>query len=106
MSIDFNSYLDKNVLHISGRIDSYTVSAFETALYSALEEVPSLQIDCSELSYISSACLRILAQTAKQLEPTDQILKLTHVQPAVYHILQLSGFTSFLQVSRNDDETR
>lgn len=54
---------DKDVVYVTGKIDSNHSAEFEEELLKTVEENKGkrLILDCSELVYISSAGLRVLA---------------------------------------------
>ena len=87
------------VLTPTGRIDSSNAQQFEKELKCALEQQPNcpLVLDCNDLEYISSAGLRVLLSAQKRLQ---QPISLKDVSSEVYEILDMTGFTSFMDVER------
>lgn len=83
---------------LSGRIDSGNAPAVEQEVMRLLEETPGkeLTIDASELSYISSAGLRVLLHLRKK-HPELRILE---VNSEVYEILEMTGFTEMMPVEK------
>ena len=72
--MDLTTERNENVLSVDvkGRIDSSTAVAFEEAIRNALEETDRAMImDFRELTYISSAGLRVILLTAKLLQSQD-----------------------------------
>ena len=97
MKIDLEG--DKMVAHPEGRIDSINASAIGHELNAMMDDHPGLPlvIDASALQYISSAGLRVLLGLAERQE---QKLAVQNVSPEVYNILEMTGFTELLNVSR------
>jgi anti-anti-sigma factor len=58
--------------------------------------VETIEIECADLSYLSSAGLRVLMMMRKAL-PTAPIV-LTNVRPNVVEVLDMSGLIDYLEV--------
>jgi len=91
--------LENNTLTIflEGRIDSGNVASVEAELMSALVPGAAVVLDAGELEYVSSAGLRMLLKLQRGL---DAALPVLNVSPAVYEILEVTGFTSILDVRK------
>jgi anti-sigma B factor antagonist len=62
------------VVSIGGEIDLSTAPAFETAITEALDvDPPALVIDLSEVSFMASVGLRILAATEEKVEASTPL---------------------------------
>lgn len=77
---------------IKGKIDSNNAPEFEKEIMAA----KPTEIDASKLEYISSAGLRVLLKLTK----TVGEVKLLNVSREVYEILEITGFTSILNVKK------
>ena len=87
------------VLTLSGRLDGVsapTVEAHASQLVAG--GVKRLVVDCSELSYISSAGLRVFIATAKQMQSLGGRCGFAALSPAARQIFQLSGLLELLEV--------
>lgn len=80
------------MFRIEGKIGPSNVQAFEQEI---LRELPS-EIDASQLHYISSAGLRVLLRLAKAVGDVT----IFDVNPEVYDILDMTGFTEILTVKK------
>jgi len=89
---------DALIIAISGRIDSVNAAAVEKEIRRVLEETPSetLLLDCGALEYASSAGLRIILRLKQEIPDT----RLVNVQPAVYEVLEMTGFTEMMSVEK------
>ena len=87
------------VLHATGRVDRNTASELQEPLLRAAE-APSgaVELDLAEVSYMSSAGLRVLLQAAKALQKRGERLRLVNVPLQIYNVLNLAGFTSFIDI--------
>ncbi len=90
---------DKNMtLKLSGRIDSDNAAAVEQELMGETAGITdrSLVLDASDLEYISSAGLRVILRLRKQFPD----LSVINTNPAVYEILDMTGFTQMMTVEK------
>ena len=89
---------DVLVLNLKGRVDTLTapnmLSLFERV--TAEHMINAVEIDCSELEYISSAGLRVLLIMKKECKSG---VKLSGINQVVREILEQTGFDSILDVS-------
>ena len=87
------------ILYLEGRIDSANASDLKRELAAVLARNPDLEpvLDAGELRYISSAGLRVLLNLTRE---RGRPVPLLNVSPEVYEILEMTGFTSLLQVKK------
>ncbi len=84
---------------LSGRLDGLTAPDHEKALHEALASAgTALTIDLADLSYVSSAGLRVLLSTAKAAKARGTSITLTKPQPSVLEVLRLSGFDTIFAI--------
>ena len=85
-------------VELSGHIDSANAAAVEDAVNAARNtgEYSCIVVDCSDLSYISSAGLRVILRLRKAVADTSLI----NVSPEVYEILDVTGFTEMMPVQK------
>lgn len=83
---------------LSGRVDSGNAPQTEAELFAQLEGKASaaVVIDAEKLEYISSAGLRVLLRIKKK----HPQLTVTNVNPEVYDVLEMTGFTEILTVEK------
>ena len=89
---------DDGVLTIvaDGQISSANAAEVEAKIKEELHDVKSVLIDCSTLSYISSAGLRILLRIKKIVDN----VKAVNVSNEVYDIFDVTGFTEMIDVRK------
>lgn len=58
----------------------------------------ALEIDCSELEYISSAGLRFFMQLKRESEAKGGSIRITHLNEDVNDIFRMSGFQNIFQI--------
>lgn len=89
----------KKVITISGHLDANTSAAVERDIKMSLQDVPTtseLVIDASDLQYISSTGLRVILA----LNKTYSNVEVINLNPEVYNVFELTGFTRILKVSK------
>ncbi len=93
------------VIAIAGSVDGATAPAL---VASFREEVAGgftrIVGDFSGVEYTSSAGLRALLETVKETRQRGGDLRLAAVQPDVWRVLDLAGFTHILKVFGGIDE--
>jgi len=87
------------VAYLEGRISSANAEETQRELLTIMENHPgrTLELDAGGLEYISSAGLRVLMLLARKQNNT---LTVRNVTPEVYEILEMTGFTSILNVKK------
>ena len=85
-------------IELSGHIDSGNAPEVEAQIMALREEHPhsGLILDLKDLTYISSAGLRVVLRLRK-MEPE---FKLVNVSAEVYEILDMTGFTEMMTVEK------
>jgi len=63
-----------------------------------VDDVNTLNIDLSELDYVSSAGLRVLLVAAKAAKGKGGKVVLLSPKPAILEVLKISGFDKILDV--------
>ena len=95
MKIDIIKNGDSLTLGLNGRLDTTSAPELEAFLSSNLDGVSALVMDCGNLSYISSAGLRVLLATQKKMQGA---MKLIHVQELVMEVFEMTGFADILVI--------
>ena len=86
------------VVHAAGSVDSNTAPQLEEPLLRAAEN-GAVQLDLAKVPYMSSAGLRVLLLAAKALQKRGERLRVINAPAQIYNVLNISGFTSFIDVS-------
>ena len=82
---------------LEGRLDTMTSPELEAELHRSLEGADSVVFDFSKLDYISSAGLRVLLATHKQMAGKGGI-KVTNVNEIVQEVFDVTGFADILTI--------
>ena len=97
MTINQTRNGDALVVALGGRLDTTTAPQLEAELKSALDGVKTLELDFSGLDYISSAGLRVLLSTQKQMNKVGS-MKVTHINETVSEVFEVTGFADILTI--------
>jgi anti-anti-sigma factor len=82
-----------------GRLDGANAATYEKEFLGLLvDDVNTLNIDLSELDYVSSAGLRVLLVAAKAAKGKGGKVVLLSPKPAILEVLKISGFDKILDV--------
>jgi len=94
------------ILALKGRLDSNTSDEFEKELFGMVQQGETRFIlDFKELDYISSAGLRVLLKTAKELKRANGRFSLCSIKDYIREIFEMSGFVSFLPIHATVEES-
>jgi len=91
---------DEVVIEVIGKIDSDTASAFETQVEEMLitGEVKKLEINMAQVTYLSSAGLRVLLSTQKKLKSLNGDLVITNANQTLKEVFEITGFMGILTI--------
>ncbi len=90
---------------VSGRIDGSNAVRFEEAVRTAMEESDrAVLIDCADLSFISSAGLRVVLLTAKTLMGRNAGFALCSMSEPIREVFRISGFDSIVAIHPTGEE--
>lgn len=106
-SIDLTDETKGDVLiwHIKGRLDAVSSPITEKKVFDAINQGQiKLIFNLSEVTYLSSAGMRMLLSTTKKLRTLSGRLIVCSVSTNVMDVLKMSGFDHVLDLSVNEVE--
>lgn len=87
------------VLYLSGYIDTYNSNYFQKRIGKAIEGgFIRLIFHCNSLNYVSSTGIGSFTAFLKAVKPRGGDLVLLEIQPKVYEVFQLLGFSQFFNI--------
>jgi anti-anti-sigma factor len=93
------------VLVLTGYIDTYNSASFQKRVSKAIEGgFTKLVFDCGGLNYVSSTGIGSFTAFLKTLKSISGDLVLLDVQPKVFEVFQLLGFSQFFNIRENIDD--
>ena len=93
------NYNEKELtIAIEGRIDTLTSKNLEKEINDERGNFDSLILDFDKVEYISSAGLRVLISTQKQLKASDISFVIKNINDRIIEIFKMSGFDKILNI--------
>jgi len=97
MEISRQKSADLLVLRLTGRLDANWCAHVQNALTAAVRDGEHrVHLDMAGVSYVSSAGLRVLLATYKQLRAINGLFAVANASPAVREVLELAGLEMLL----------
>jgi anti-anti-sigma factor len=94
-----------SVVSVKGRIDAVTAGEFEKSLSALMAGGDCmLVLNFNGLEYISSAGLRSILATAKQLKAKEGKMLFAGLQGPVKDVFKISGFGSIFKIYDTEEE--
>ena len=97
--LDISNKLEGSKLEfkLNGRLDTITAPQLEEEIKDKIEGVNELVFDFSDLSYISSAGLRVLLSAQKTMNQNGSMV-VKNVSDAIQEIFDVTGFSDILTI--------
>ncbi|MBQ8435767.1 MAG: STAS domain-containing protein [Oscillospiraceae bacterium] len=92
---------EQMIAEVIGRIDVNTSSDLASELSDIPENVKCLILDFSQMSYISSAGLRVVFQLHRKMKAKNGEMILRNVNDFVYETLDSVGFVEVFTIENN-----
>ncbi|MBN1697887.1 MAG: anti-sigma factor antagonist [Spirochaetales bacterium] len=85
--------------HLHGYIDTYNSNNFQNRIGKAIESgYMKLIFECGGLNYVSSTGIGSFTAFLKSVKPAGGDIVLIDIQPKVYEVFQLLGFSQFFNI--------
>ncbi len=97
MNIDLKKENEKLTVTVVGRVDTVTAPELEKVIEENAVGVTELIIDLKDMSYTSSAGLRVFLKAQKLMNAQGE-MKLINVQSDVNEIFEITGFSDILNI--------
>lgn len=97
MQIQKTSENSVTTIALSGRLDTMTAPLLEAEVQGQLDGVTELIFDFAELSYISSAGLRVLLSAQKVMNKQGK-MTIKNVCAEIKEVFEVTGFSDILTV--------
>ena len=85
---------------LEGRLDTTTAPQLESELKASLDGVEKLVLDFDGLDYLSSAGLRVLLATQKNMTKQGGSMMVCNVNEAINEIFEVTGFSDVLTIEK------
>jgi anti-anti-sigma factor len=105
MEIETAKVKNTIIVSVKGKIDAVTAPEFEKALADLIAQGENaFLINFNGLEYISSAGLRSILSTAKQLKPTGGNLLFSGLKGPVKDVFKISGFGTIFKIFETTED--
>ena len=86
-------------VYLNGYIDTYNSSFFQKRIAKVVEAgFTNLIFNCASLNYVSSTGIGSFTAFLKMVKPKGGDIVLLEIQPKVYEVFQLLGFSQFFNI--------
>ena len=98
-SIQKSTERDISILALSGYLDAHTAPEFEKAVQTEFEAGRlRLIVECSHLSYISSAGLGVFMSFIEEIREAGGDIKICGLVPKVFQVFDILGFSALFDI--------
>lgn len=105
LNIEQNKIDDVLVVRVEGQVNTETSDDLREAVFGTIDKgARRVVIDCSGLTYISSAGLRALMLIGSKLKPLGGTIGLSSLQNEIQKHMEDTGFLGLFTVYKNIDE--
>lgn len=102
MAINIKTVADVNIIEIADdHVDSRTAPKIQQEIFPKIELNAKLIIDLSEVSYMSSAGLRMLLSSYRQVIAKNGKIILVGLSEEIKDTMSITGFLDFFKHSEN-----
>ncbi|MBR4313435.1 MAG: STAS domain-containing protein [Lachnospiraceae bacterium] len=100
MTINKNETADNITIALSGRLDKLSSPELEKAMKEEVAKKKNIIFDLKDLTYISSAGLRVLLATEKENKVNEKNTTIINVNSDVMDIFVVTGFVYMLDIQK------
>jgi len=88
----------KLIIALEGRLDTTTASQLQDVLIPAFDEMKEIELNFSQLAYVSSAGLRVLLIGQKTAKAKGASMIVRNVSYDIMDVFEMTGFTNILTI--------
>lgn len=95
---------DIAIVEVEGSIDSKTAPDLQQSILDIIDETHKIILDLSQVSFVSSAGLRVLLLVYRQLKAKDGKVVLVGVSEEIKEVMFMTGFINFFEINSTTEE--
>jgi len=88
------------IVALKGRLDTITAPELESSLNGQISQAKRVVFDFKELEYLSSAGLRIILSSQKEVTANKAEMVIKHVNETIMDVFEMTGFSSILNIEK------
>ncbi len=104
MDIAIRTVVDVTVVEMAGELDAATAPVAQQQLLPLAKAGSRILLDMTNVEYMSSAGLRMLLSTYRQLSSNDGRIVLVGVSEEIQDTMSVTGFINFFTIRQTLDE--
>ena len=97
MTIEIKVNAEVTTIEVAGRLDTTTAPMLDKAINEDIKDAKDLVLDIKNVTYISSAGLRVLLSAQKKMQKIGS-MKVMNVCPEVMEVFEMTGFADILVI--------
>lgn len=98
MTIDKTQKNGKLILAVNGRLDVNSSTLLQEALIPGFDESNDIELDFTELAYLSSAGIRVLVAGQKTAAAKGAVMTITHVTADVMDVFEMTALVNVFNI--------
>ena len=98
MQIDVTEIGESLYLKLSGSLETSTAPMLQEVVDEKMSKISELQMDMENISYVSSAGLRVLLAASKKMESKHGKMIVSNVNDNVMEVFEITGFDGILDI--------
>lgn len=104
MAVNIRSDNDIVIIEIDGKIDNKTAPDVQMQALSATKTASKVILDLTQVSFLSSAGLRVLLLLYRQIKAANGQIALVGVSDEIKDVMTVTGFINFFTLSDTMDD--
>ena len=97
MTIEIKTNTDATTIVVAGRLDTITAPMLDKTINEDIKDVKNLILDIKDVTYVSSAGLRVLLSAQKKMQKIGS-MKVKNVCADVMEVFEMTGFADILVI--------
>ena len=97
MTIEIKNNADATTIAVAGRLDTITAPMLDKTINEDIKDVKNLILDIKDVTYVSSAGLRVLLSAQKKMQKIGS-MKVKNVCADVMEVFEMTGFADILVI--------
>ncbi len=89
---------DSLTLRLTGRLDTETSQDLQNVIEKELDGVRLLTVDMTELTYLTSAGLRVLLHVSKRMNTPESSVVVSNPNNEIREVFKITGFDGILNI--------
>lgn len=103
LRLDTVTNRDRTVILVRGDVDAVTAPQLGAVVETVLTDAHVVELDLSELGFLDSTGLSVIASILQKLTPVDGRLELRSVPPMVVRLLEITDMARFVTILSERD---